>query len=73
MKVQAVDYTDGVEYLCEECDGREVAREVKVVPQPPSAPPGHTYYLTLLKDDLLVRQGNLQIIPYKLISGIYCV
>ena len=57
MQVKPGDYNDDVVYLCEECDDREVPQEVEVVPQPPSAPPGHTYYLTLLKDNLLIRQG----------------
>ncbi|XP_078604802.1 uncharacterized protein LOC144878245 isoform X3 [Branchiostoma floridae x Branchiostoma japonicum] len=51
--------TDDVEhYLCEECDPRQVDREVPMVPQPPYANRGCTYYLTLLRDDLLVRQGD---------------
>ncbi|XP_076800082.1 uncharacterized protein LOC143445104 isoform X1 [Clavelina lepadiformis] len=58
MKVSPSDYNEGTSYLCEECDHREVPKEVEVVPQPPSAPPGHTYYLTLLKDSLLVKVGD---------------
>ncbi|XP_066274110.1 histone-lysine N-methyltransferase ASH1L-like isoform X3 [Branchiostoma lanceolatum] len=51
--------TDDVEhYLCEECDPRPVDREVPMVPQPPYANRGCTYYLTLLRDDLLIRQGD---------------
>lgn len=45
-------------YICEECDPRPVPVEVKVIPPPPNTPPGHTYYLTLLRDDLLVKQGD---------------
>lgn len=51
------DQTD--RYLCEECDPRPYSKEVKVIPPPADTPPGHTYYVTLLRDDLLVKQGPL--------------
>lgn len=45
-------------YLCEECDPRPYSREVQVIPTPPNTPPGHTYYITLLRDSLLIKQGD---------------
>ncbi|XP_002121834.2 uncharacterized protein LOC778906 [Ciona intestinalis] len=58
MDARPDDYNDERAYLCEECDARQVPTQVRVVPQPPSAPPGHTYYLTLMKDDMQVKQGD---------------
>uniref|UniRef100_H2YR92 Histone-lysine N-methyltransferase n=1 Tax=Ciona savignyi TaxID=51511 RepID=H2YR92_CIOSA len=59
MSALPEDYNDERAYLCEECDEREFPSQVKVVPQPPLArPPGHTYYLTLMKDELKVKQGD---------------
>nr|CAB3263364.1 uncharacterized protein LOC778906 [Phallusia mammillata] len=58
MGVLPDDYNDERAYLCEECDERDVPVEVEVVPQPPNAPPGHTYYLTLTKDNMVVKQGD---------------
>ena len=31
--------------------------EVEMVPQPPNAPPGHKYFVSLLKEGLCVKQG----------------
>nr|XP_039270681.1 uncharacterized protein LOC120345335 isoform X1 [Styela clava] len=45
-------------YMCEECDPRPFSREIKVIPPPPHTPTGHTFYMTLLRDNLLVKQGD---------------
>lgn len=50
---------EGVEsYLCEQCLPRPVDREIKLDPQPSYATPGHSYYVTLLREDLQLRQGS---------------
>ncbi|XP_013779563.1 uncharacterized protein LOC106464006 [Limulus polyphemus] len=50
---------DSVEnYLCEMCDPRELSKEICMTPQPRDAKPGCTYYLTLLKDDIQVKQAD---------------
>lgn len=58
MGVVLEEYSDERAYLCEECDERDLPVEIEVIPQPPNAPPGHTFYLTLKKDSLLVKQGT---------------
>uniref|UniRef100_A0A672P6V4 Histone-lysine N-methyltransferase ASH1L-like n=1 Tax=Sinocyclocheilus grahami TaxID=75366 RepID=A0A672P6V4_SINGR len=45
-------------YLCELCDPRPVDREVPMVPQPSYAQSGSIYYICLLRDDLLLHQGD---------------
>ena len=58
MKVNPDDYGEETSYLCEECDERYVPNEIELVPQPPNAPPGHIYFRTLMKDDMLVKLGK---------------
>uniref|UniRef100_A0A8C5PI26 ASH1 like histone lysine methyltransferase n=1 Tax=Leptobrachium leishanense TaxID=445787 RepID=A0A8C5PI26_9ANUR len=45
-------------YLCEQCDPRTVVREVPMIPCPHYAQPGFIYFICLLRDDLLLRQGD---------------
>ncbi|XP_075418923.1 histone-lysine N-methyltransferase ASH1L isoform X3 [Tenrec ecaudatus] len=45
-------------YLCEQCDPRPVDREVPMIPRPHYAQPGCVYFICLLRDDLLLRQGD---------------
>lgn len=45
-------------YLCEQCDPRPVDREVPMIPRPHYAQPGCVYFICLLRDDLLLRQGE---------------
>ncbi|KAK7486796.1 hypothetical protein BaRGS_00021943 [Batillaria attramentaria] len=45
-------------YLCEICDPRPYDREIKLVPQPDDAEEDCEYYMTLLRDDLLVAIGD---------------
>nr|XP_032824518.1 uncharacterized protein LOC116950675 [Petromyzon marinus] len=45
-------------YLCEECDPRSIDREVPMVPQPPFAEPGRTYFMCLELDELLIKVGD---------------
>ncbi|KAG7469436.1 hypothetical protein MATL_G00128890 [Megalops atlanticus] len=45
-------------YLCEQCDPRPVDREVPMLPQPSYAQSGSVYYICLLRDDLLLHQGD---------------
>ncbi|TSO05407.1 Histone-lysine N-methyltransferase ASH1L [Bagarius yarrelli] len=45
-------------YLCEQCDPRPVDREVPMVPQPGYAQSGSIYYICLLRDELLLHQGD---------------
>ncbi|XP_066993147.2 histone-lysine N-methyltransferase ash1 [Anabrus simplex] len=50
---------EGVEhYLCEQCSPRPVDLEIIMSPQPPYATPGLTYYITLLRGSLQLRQGD---------------
>ncbi|XP_075464260.1 histone-lysine N-methyltransferase ASH1L isoform X3 [Ascaphus truei] len=50
--------TDVEHYLCEQCDLRLVDREVPMTPCPHYAQPGCIYYICLLRDELLLRQGD---------------
>ncbi|KAL1772606.1 histone-lysine N-methyltransferase ASH1L isoform X1 [Sigmodon hispidus] len=50
--------TDVEHYLCEQCDPRPVDREVPMIPRPHYAQPGCVYFICLLRDDLLLRQGD---------------
>nr|XP_053639713.1 uncharacterized protein LOC128693874 [Cherax quadricarinatus] len=45
-------------YLCEECSPRLISPEVPMNPQPPDAPRDHKYFITLLRDNLQVKQGD---------------
>ncbi|XP_006814029.2 histone-lysine N-methyltransferase ASH1L-like [Saccoglossus kowalevskii] len=45
-------------YLCEQCEPRQVPKEIAMVPQPHYATPGCVYYLCLQRDDLKVKQGD---------------
>ncbi|XP_069506134.1 histone-lysine N-methyltransferase ASH1L isoform X2 [Ambystoma mexicanum] len=45
-------------YLCENCDPRPVDREVPMIPLPHYAQPGCVYFICLLRDELLLRQGD---------------
>ncbi|RVE67214.1 hypothetical protein OJAV_G00115150 [Oryzias javanicus] len=45
-------------YLCEQCDPRPVEREVPMIPQPSYAQAGSIYYICLLRDELLLHQGD---------------
>ncbi|KAI1885914.1 hypothetical protein AGOR_G00208660 [Albula goreensis] len=50
--------SDVEHYLCEQCDPRPVDREVPMLPQPSYASSGSIYYICLLRDDLLLHQGD---------------
>ncbi|NWU30566.1 ASH1L methyltransferase, partial [Dyaphorophyia castanea] len=50
--------SDVEHYLCEQCEPRAVNREVPMIPHPHYAQPGCVYYICLLRDDLLLRQGD---------------
>ncbi|XP_053559190.1 histone-lysine N-methyltransferase ASH1L [Bombina bombina] len=50
--------SDVEHYLCEQCDNRPVDREVPMTPCPHYAQPGCIYYICLLRDELLLRQGD---------------
>ncbi|XP_046875778.1 histone-lysine N-methyltransferase ASH1L isoform X2 [Hypomesus transpacificus] len=45
-------------YLCEQCEPRTVDREVPMLPQPSYAQSGSIYYICLLRDELLLHQGD---------------
>ncbi|XP_023718384.1 histone-lysine N-methyltransferase ash1 isoform X3 [Cryptotermes secundus] len=50
---------EGVEhYLCERCNPRPVELEIVMDPQPHYATPGLINYITLLRGDLQLRQGD---------------
>lgn len=44
-------------YLCERCDPREVDLEIPLDAVPEYAEPGEKHYLTLMRDDLQIKQG----------------
>ncbi|KAM9776709.1 histone-lysine N-methyltransferase ASH1L [Syngnathus typhle] len=50
--------TEVEHYLCEECDPRPVDTEVPMIPQPSYAQAGSVYYICLLRDELLLHQGD---------------
>uniref|UniRef100_A0A4W2EYM8 ASH1 like histone lysine methyltransferase n=1 Tax=Bos indicus x Bos taurus TaxID=30522 RepID=A0A4W2EYM8_BOBOX len=50
--------SDVEHYLCEQCDPRPVDREVPMIPRPHYTQPGCVYFICLLRDDLLLRQGD---------------
>ncbi|KAM8794450.1 LOW QUALITY PROTEIN: histone-lysine N-methyltransferase ASH1L [Eudromia elegans] len=50
--------SDVEHYLCEQCEPRSVNREVPMIPRPHYTQPGCVYYICLLRDDLLLRQGD---------------
>uniref|UniRef100_A0A8C7HXG4 Ash1 (absent, small, or homeotic)-like (Drosophila) n=1 Tax=Oncorhynchus kisutch TaxID=8019 RepID=A0A8C7HXG4_ONCKI len=45
-------------YLCDQCDPRPVDREVPMLPQPNYAQSGSIYHICLLRDELLLHQGD---------------
>lgn len=50
-------------YLCEQCLPRQVNRDILMNPQPDYATPGQIYYISLMREDLQLRQGE-QLINY---------
>nr|XP_056709686.1 histone-lysine N-methyltransferase ASH1L [Euleptes europaea] len=50
--------SDVEHYLCEQCEPRTVDREVPMIPRPHYAQHGCVYFICLLRDDLLLRQGD---------------
>ncbi|XP_019720909.1 histone-lysine N-methyltransferase ASH1L isoform X2 [Hippocampus comes] len=50
--------TEVEHYLCEECEPRPVDTEVPMIPQPSYAQAGSVYYICLLRDELLLHQGD---------------
>ncbi|KAM3858401.1 histone-lysine N-methyltransferase ASH1L [Diretmus argenteus] len=50
--------TEVEHYLCEQCEPRPVDREVPMLPQPSYAQSGSVYYICLLRDELLLHQGD---------------
>ncbi|XP_072214841.1 histone-lysine N-methyltransferase ASH1L [Excalfactoria chinensis] len=50
--------SDVEHYLCEQCEPRSVNREVPMIPRPHYTQPGCVYYICLLRDELLLRQGD---------------
>ncbi|XP_070622489.1 LOW QUALITY PROTEIN: histone-lysine N-methyltransferase ASH1L [Erythrolamprus reginae] len=50
--------SDVEHYLCEQCELRTVDREVPMIPRPHYTQPGCVYFICLLRDDLLLRQGD---------------
>lgn len=53
--------TDVEHYHCERCSSREVDYEVPLDVPPPEVPsPNEKHYLTLMRDNLQIRQGILQ-------------
>ncbi|XP_068189419.1 histone-lysine N-methyltransferase ASH1L isoform X2 [Antennarius striatus] len=50
--------TEAEHYLCEQCDPRPVDTEVPMIPQPSYAQAGSVYYICLLRDELLLHQGD---------------
>ncbi|XP_023265672.1 histone-lysine N-methyltransferase ASH1L-like isoform X2 [Seriola lalandi dorsalis] len=50
--------TEVEHYLCEQCEPRPIDREVPMIPQPSYAQAGSVYYICLLRDDLLLHQGD---------------
>ncbi|XP_015917304.2 uncharacterized protein [Parasteatoda tepidariorum] len=45
-------------YLCEQCSGIELSKEILMIPRPHYATPECQYYLTLLLNDLQIKQGD---------------
>ncbi|KAK3919372.1 Histone-lysine N-methyltransferase ASH1L [Frankliniella fusca] len=45
-------------YLCEICEPRTVDLEITMDPQPSHSPEGQTEFVTLLRSDLQIRQGD---------------
>ncbi|XP_034561076.1 histone-lysine N-methyltransferase ASH1L isoform X1 [Notolabrus celidotus] len=50
--------TEVEHYLCEQCDPRPIDGEVPMIPQPSYAQAGSVYYICLLRDELLLHQGD---------------
>lgn len=55
MGVTEKDYPE--HYMCEECSPRLVSPEVPMTPQPADTPKDHKYFITLLRDNLQIKQG----------------
>lgn len=51
--------TNAEHYLCERCNPRDVDYEISLDVLPDYASPGEKHYLTLMRDDLQIRQGTL--------------
>ena len=45
-------------YMCEQCNPREVSKEILADPQPDDATKGWVYYMTLMRDELQIRVGD---------------
>ncbi|KAF4531360.1 hypothetical protein B566_EDAN018103, partial [Ephemera danica] len=45
-------------YLCEQCVPRQVNRDILMNPVPEYAQPGETHYISLMREDLQLRQGD---------------
>ncbi|KAB7505128.1 Histone-lysine N-methyltransferase ASH1L, partial [Armadillidium nasatum] len=56
MGVTEKDYPE--HYMCEECSPRLVSPEVPMTPQPADTPKDHKYFITLLRDNLQIKQGD---------------
>ncbi|XP_054713752.1 serine-rich adhesin for platelets-like [Uloborus diversus] len=52
-------------YLCEQCSGLELSKEVLMIPRPHYATPDCQYYITLLKDELQIKQGDCVYLRYE--------
>uniref|UniRef100_A0A8D3C5A6 Ash1 (absent, small, or homeotic)-like (Drosophila) n=1 Tax=Scophthalmus maximus TaxID=52904 RepID=A0A8D3C5A6_SCOMX len=50
--------TEVEHYLCELCEPRPIDGEVPMIPQPSYAQAGSIYYICLLRDELLLHQGD---------------
>ncbi|XP_046400924.1 uncharacterized protein LOC124167161 isoform X2 [Ischnura elegans] len=61
---------EGVEhYLCEQCNPRPVDLEIKMTPQPDFHPsPGVVHYISLLRGNLQIRQGDAVYVLRDMIS-----
>ncbi|XP_059898706.1 histone-lysine N-methyltransferase ASH1L isoform X2 [Gadus macrocephalus] len=50
--------TEVEHYSCEQCEPRPLDREVPMLPQPSYAQSGSMYFICLLRDELLLHQGD---------------
>jgi histone-lysine N-methyltransferase ASH1L len=46
------------DYFCDKCSKSEAVLDIKIVPQPEYASAGETYYVSLMREDLQVRNGD---------------
>ncbi len=52
--------TKAEDYLCERCNPRDVDYDIPLDVEPPDYPkPEEKHFLTLMRDDLQIRQGNM--------------